>query len=76
MERKIFLAGYPAALAFSSSSCPLCEKCNVEGSYRVKPLEAKPSMEACGISVFETASNAGYRIEVLRSKSRIIYVTA
>jgi len=42
----------------------------VEGGYYVKPLEAMPSMEACGISVFETASNAGYRIEVLRSKKQ------
>lgn len=70
LERHIFLAGYPAALAFTSGSCNLCEKCNVEGGYCVKPLEARPSMESCGISVFETASNAGYKIEVLKSKGQ------
>jgi len=68
LERLIFLEGYPAALAFTSGSCRLCEKCNIEGGYCVKPLEARPPMEACGISVFETARNAGYKIEVLKSK--------
>jgi len=70
LERRIFLEGYPAALAFSSGSCNLCEKCNVERGYCLKPLEARPSMEGCGISVFETASNAGYKIEVLKSKGQ------
>jgi len=70
LERRIFLEGYPAALAFSSGSCNLCEKCNVERGYCLKPLEARPSMEGCGISVFETARNAGYKIEVLRSKEQ------
>lgn len=70
LERHIFLEGYPAALAFSAGSCNLCPKCNVEKGYCLKPLEARPSMEACGISVFETARNAGYNIEVLKSKEQ------
>jgi len=70
LERRIFLEGYPAALAFTSGSCHLCEKCNIEKGYCLKPLEARPSMEGCGISVFETARNAGYKIEVLKSKGQ------
>lgn len=65
LERRIFLEGYHAALAFTSGSCNLCEKCNYEKGYCIIPLKARPSMESCGISVFETARNAGYKIEVL-----------
>jgi len=68
LERHIFLEGYHSALAFTAGSCNLCEKCNIEGGTCLKPLEVRPSMESCGISVFETARNAGYKIEVLKSK--------
>ncbi len=68
LERRIFLEGYPAALVLTSGSCHLCEECDVKRGYCVKPLEARPSMESCGISVFDTARNAGYKIEVLKSK--------
>jgi len=70
LERRIFLEGYHAAFAFTSGSCNLCEECNIEEGYCVKPFEARPSMESCGISVFETARNAGYKIEVLKSKEQ------
>jgi len=68
LERRIFLEGYPAALGFASGSCKLCEECNLKGGYCVRPFEARPSMESCGISVFDTARNAGYEIKVLKSK--------
>ena len=70
LERRIFLEGYPAALAFTSGSCKLCDQCNLHGGVCVRPLEARPSMESCGISVFDTAKNAGYAIEVLTSKDQ------
>jgi predicted metal-binding protein len=70
LERRIFLEGYPAALAFTSGSCKLCEPCNLHGGACVRPFEARPSMESCGISVFDTARNAGYAIEVLTSKDQ------
>jgi len=69
LERRIFMEGYYAALAFTSGSCKLCEECNVERGYCIKPFQARPSMESCGISVFETARKAGYEIEVLKSKN-------
>ncbi len=68
LERRVFLEGYHAALGFTSGDCNLCEKCNLQGGYCVKPFEARPSMESCGISVFETARNAGYKIQVLKSR--------
>lgn len=70
LERQIFLEDYHAALGFAAGPCRLCEKCNFEEGYCVKPLESRPSMESCGISVFETARNAGYEIEVLTSKEQ------
>jgi predicted metal-binding protein len=70
LERSIFLEGYPAALGFASGSCHLCEKCNYEVGYCLKPFEARPSMESCGISVFDTASNSGYDIQVIKSKEQ------
>lgn len=69
LERRIFLEGYHAALALASGSCHLCEKCHTDDGYCVKPSEARPSMESCGISVFETARNAGFSIVVLKSKN-------
>lgn len=69
LERHLFLEGYYSALAFTSGSCHLCDECNLEEGYCVKPRTARPSMESCGISVFETAKEAGYQIETLRSKS-------
>lgn len=70
LERRIFLEGYHAALCFTSGSCHLCEKCNLEEGYCLKPFEARPSMESCGISVFDTASNADFNMEVLKSKEQ------
>jgi predicted metal-binding protein len=70
LERRIFLEGNPAALAITDGSCNLCEECNTEFGYCFKPLEARPSMESCGISVFDTARNVGYKMEVLTSKSK------
>ena len=68
LERRIFLEGYPAALGFTSGSCRLCEECNLKGGYCVKPFEARPSMESCGISVFDTGKNAGYEMKVLKTR--------
>ena len=70
LEKRIFLEGYYAALAFANDSCHLCKECNVQKGYCIRPAEARPAMESCGINVFETAKNAGYRIEVLKSKEQ------
>ena len=67
LEREVFLFGLHKALAFGSGPCHLCEPCPRQYPC-THPDEARPSMEACGIDVFTTARNAGFPIEVLRSR--------
>lgn len=64
LEREIFLAGYYKALGFGSGPCRLCAECRFDGC--VRPDDARPSMEACGIDVFATARANGFPIEVVR----------
>ena len=69
LERRIFLDGHRKALAFSGGSCNLCTICNIQSRTCRKPRIARPSMEACGIDVFETAKSSGYRISILQHKN-------
>ncbi len=62
LERSIFLAGYPEALAFGAGPCPVCPSCPVEGRCRF-PEKARPSLEACGVDVYETARRAGLSLQ-------------
>ncbi len=73
LERAVFLRGYPSALGLTAGPCRLCEECNIKGGICLKPREARPSMEACGIDVFTTARNAGYDMNVLTSKDQPYY---
>lgn len=67
LEREAFLAGFHKAFAMGSGPCHICERCPVEHPC-AHPDEARPSMEACGIDVYATARNAGFHIEVVRSR--------
>src|SRR5512146_2000425 len=67
LEIEIFLEGYYKAWSMGSGPCNLCKECNLSGSCR-KGLEARPSMEACGIDVFKTARDNGFPIEVVRTR--------
>ncbi len=67
LERDVFLAGYYKAFAFKDGPCQLCAACN--GKECVQPREARPSMEACGIDVYETARGNGFPIEVVKDRS-------
>jgi predicted metal-binding protein len=69
LERMIFLEGYRKALAFSGGSCNLCVACNMKTRTCRKPELARPSMEACGIDVFETARRTGYQISIMKDKN-------
>ena len=68
LEREAFLAGYHKAFGMSAGPCSLCERCNVQKTC-CHTEQARPSMEACGIDVFQTARTAGYPIEVVRNHS-------
>ena len=66
LERLLFLEGYYKAWAMGAGPCRLCSACSIKQGCR-HPYEARPSMEACGIDVFQTARNNGFTIKVLRS---------
>lgn len=62
MERNIFLDGYYKAWGMGCGPCRICRTCPDECKY---PRKARPSMEACGIDVYETARTAGFPIDVV-----------
>lgn len=66
VARELYLDGYYKVIAFGSASCKKCEKCN--GEHCIKPNQAIPSLEACGIDVFATVRNNGLEIHTLREK--------
>ena len=67
LEIEIFLDGYYKAWSMGCGPCDLCAECNLSGPCN-HGLEARPSMEACGIDVFKTARDNGFPIEVVRTR--------
>jgi Predicted metal-binding protein len=63
LERDIFLSGYYKAFALGAGPCSLCGECSMDVCRHAE--KARPSMESCGIDVFSTARNNGYKIEVV-----------
>ena len=66
LEKEAFFAGYYKALAMGAGPCRLCASCNVKGPCR-HAYKARPSMEACGIDVYQTARSNGFSIETIDS---------
>jgi predicted metal-binding protein len=72
LEGEMFKDGYYKAFVFLSGPCRLCEKCGaLEDKPCALPWKARPSMEACGIDVFQTAQNHGFLIETLRERADV-----
>ena len=67
IERRVFLAGYYKALMLACGPCGLCDPCPLEQPCR-HPYQARPSMEACGIDVYQTAHRAGLPLKVVASR--------
>lgn len=67
IEQSAFQDGFYKAFAMGSGPCRLCNECNLESEECLHPDEARPSMEACGIDVFQTARNNGFPIEVVKN---------
>ncbi|MFA5313053.1 MAG: DUF2284 domain-containing protein [Methanomassiliicoccales archaeon] len=63
LERDAMRMGYRFATAFSGGPCALCDECVGVGGHCRHPFMARPSMEAVGIDVIATASNAGLPIK-------------
>ena len=70
LERESFLAGYPKVFGMGAGPCRLCESCAVPAPCR-RPTEARPSLEACGIDVFQTAHNNGFDVHVLQDQEDV-----
>ena len=66
IEREVFIRNYYKAISFGAGPCRVCKEC---ASQKCNfPQKTRPSMEACGIDVFETARRNGFEIDVLKSK--------
>jgi predicted metal-binding protein len=70
LEREIFLDGYYKVLGMVSGTCKLCRICDTMKTCK-HPYEARPSIEACGIDVYQTARNSGFTLEVVKSKDSL-----
>lgn len=69
LEIKAFKDGYYKAFVMLSGNCSLCPECaKLTGEYCRFPGRARPSMEACGIDVFQTARNHGYDLVTLKDR--------
>jgi len=70
LEDQIFLDGYYKTLGLA---CGPCKKCDIEDceSPCPYPKKIRPSLEACGIDVYKTVRNNGYKIEVLQNEDQI-----
>lgn len=67
IEKEIFLDGYYKAFAMTTGPCRFCRSCDTTKSCKY-PHKARPSMEACGIDVYQTARNCGFKLEVVKSR--------
>jgi predicted metal-binding protein len=70
LEGEMFKDGYYKAFVFLAGPCDVCKECSKDaGEPCINRYRARPSMEACGIDVFQTARNNGFHIETLRDES-------
>jgi len=67
LERALFLDGYYKAFGMASGPCRFCQTCDLKKSCRF-PDDARPAMEACGIDVYQTCRNNGFKLEVVRTE--------
>jgi predicted metal-binding protein len=72
LEREMFLDGHYKAFAMTCGPCNLCRSCDVSQPCRFEDA-ARPSMEACGIDVYGTLANLGYRLKVVQSTEEVCH---
>ena len=67
VEAAAFSMGYRFATGLIGGQCILCEDCVAQSANNEPcrhPFRARPSMEAMGIDVFQTAANAGLPFDI------------
>ena len=70
LEGEIFKDGYYKAFVYLAGPCRLCKECGkAKGSSCRHADRARPSMESCGIDVFQTARNNDCQIKTLREET-------
>jgi len=70
LEGDLFKDGFYRAFVLLAGPCELCKECAKEkGEPCHFGSRARPSMEACGIDVYQTARDHGFFIQTLRHKS-------
>jgi predicted metal-binding protein len=70
LEGEIFKDGFHKAFVLLAGPCDLCQECaKVTGGGCHFGNRARPSMEACGIDVYQTARNNGFFIKPLKDKT-------
>ncbi len=71
MEIEMFLDGFYRAFSMLCGPCILCRhtECGVHSNEPCRhPEKARPSMEGCGIDVFQTAHNHGLPLKTVRTE--------
>jgi len=72
LEENLFKDGFYRAFVFIAGPCHLCNECQkLKGISCNFGNRARPSMESCGIDVFQTARNNGFPIVALREKEEV-----
>lgn len=70
LEGEIFKDGYYKAFVFLNGPCLLCKECTkLKGMLCDFGARARPSMESCGIDVYQTARNNDFFITPLRERT-------
>ena len=70
LEGEVFMDDHYKAFVFVSGPCWLCNECAItQGTPCNFGYRARPSMESCGIDVFQTARNNGLPIQALKEKT-------
>lgn len=70
-EREAFLIGFHRAFAYWAGPCSLCKIC-VDDKNCCNRKDARPSMEAAGIDVYETVRAAGLSLRTLADKTDFV----
>ena len=70
LEGEMFKDGYYKAFVVLAGACRVCKECaKLKGAACSFRARARPSMEACGIDVYQTARDNGFSIATLREKT-------
>ena len=62
LEKAAMNKGYSLALGFTTGSCLVCDKCNIEQKVCLHPTEARYTAQSVGVNIKQTLENAGIPI--------------